>query len=165
VNPALDRRGRAPAPSRWQRFTDLLGRFSLLIAAVFAIYGFVVSTRRSDEINRLAHKAEATATASRHQGIIEARDRRQAVAANVGARYDDCVEANRLRRALRDQVISQQRTQPLLLQLLPSLNTPRVLALIRATTARQLRAYHPRNCRRFADEALPRPHKKKRAAP
>lgn len=78
-----------------------------------------------------------------------------AIQQNVRARYDDCLNGEQVRQALRQQVQDSKRTDPLLYKLLPQLDTPEVRDLVRKRRARQLRAYAPRDCREFALAAVP----------
>lgn len=82
-------------------------------------------------------------------------DREDAVLKNVEARYQDCVNNNEIRSALRTGVLQGQKEQPLLLKLLPQFNEKHVLALIHKEDARQLKAYRPLNCTAYSQRVLP----------
>lgn len=77
---------------------------------------------------------------------------------NVDARYGGCISGDELRKALHDQAVQGMKTTPLLLALVPSLDTPTVRELIADSNARQLRAFSPRGregCARYALAAVP----------
>ncbi|HZV74578.1 MAG TPA: hypothetical protein VFF79_12745 [Conexibacter sp.] len=73
---------------------------------------------------------------------------------NAKARYDDCQAGDRLRAALYAQALASSRTTPLLLRLVPSLDTPEVRRLAADSRTRQLKAYLPRGTRGCAQYAL-----------
>lgn len=87
--------------------------------------------------------------------VRDVRQGRELVQQNVRARYDDCLQGEQVRSALREQVEDQQRTNPLLFKLVPSLDTPEIRRIIRQRRDRQLRAYAPRDCGDFALQAVP----------
>ncbi len=77
---------------------------------------------------------------------------------NVEARYAGCISGDELRSALYQQAVQSRRTTPLLLTLVPQLDTREVRALIARANARQLEAFAPRGsagCARYALEAVP----------
>lgn len=78
-----------------------------------------------------------------------------AIQQNVNARYDDCLNAEEVRASLRIQVEQGRRTEPVLYKLVPSLNTPEVRAIVAANRARQLKAYAPRDCKKYALASVP----------
>lgn len=80
---------------------------------------------------------------------------RAAIQQNVGARYDDCQNSEAVRSALRQQVEDGKRTDPVLYRLVPSLNTPEVRAIIKASRVFQLKAYAPRDCEAYALASVP----------
>lgn len=77
---------------------------------------------------------------------------------NVDARYGGCVAGDELRKALYNQTVQGMKTTPLLLSLVPSLDTPLVRDLLAQSNARQLEAFAPRGqegCARYALAAVP----------
>lgn len=90
-----------------------------------------------------------------NQGNTLERQSREFQQQTVQARHDDCLAAEQLRSALRAQVRRAKKTEPLLLELVPSLNRPDVLALTRRNRQRQLRAYGKRDCVEFALRTVP----------
>lgn len=77
---------------------------------------------------------------------------------NVEARYAGCISGDELRSALYQQAIQSRRTTPLLLTLVPQLDTQEVRELIARANARQLEAFAPRGaagCASYALEAVP----------
>ena len=87
---------------------------------------------------------------------------------NVDARYGGCIAGDELRTALYDQTLQGMRTTPLLLRLVPSLDTPTVRELIAQSNARQLQAFAPRGrdgCARYALAAVPADAREKFAVP
>lgn len=90
-------------------------------------------------------------------GLIrrEAEHRRDAQAANVRARYDDCREGNALRSGIVLIARRQQLPPAVLRQLFP--NVPEaLLRRARETFELQLRVFAARDCRAYAREAVPR---------
>lgn len=78
---------------------------------------------------------------------------------NVDARYGGCRSGDDLREALYQQALQSRRTTPLLLSLVPSLDTDQVRDLIARATRRQLKAYQPRGtagCTTYALAAVPK---------
>jgi hypothetical protein len=107
---------------------------AVLVPLLVAAVGFLVfqNHRQDEELLRQAHSA---------------------IQQNVTARYDDCRAGDRLRRALYQQALASSRTMPLLLRLVPSLDTPEFRELAMTARSRQLKAYRPRGtrgCARFA---------------
>lgn len=78
-----------------------------------------------------------------------------AIQQNVNARFDDCESGNDLRMGLLAGVAQGRKTTPVLLRLVPSLNTAEVKALIRKSEARQQKAYKPRSCAPYALKSVP----------
>lgn len=77
---------------------------------------------------------------------------------NVEARFDHCSDSDRLRTALYGDALQGRTTAPLLLRLVPSLNTPEVRLIVRTTTGKHLKAYAPRGkdgCATFALRSVP----------
>ena len=89
------------------------------------------------------------------QARQEATDHVSAVKANEDARRSDCESGNRLREALRVNVVQGQKNLPLILHLLPQFNNPTLLRLNREAAAYQLAQYAPLDCRAYAREAQP----------
>lgn len=76
----------------------------------------------------------------------------------VRARYDDCLSGDDIRTALYEQALASARTTPLLLRLVPSIDTPAVRRLVAENRRQQLKAFRPRGtdgCRTFALRAVP----------
>jgi hypothetical protein len=92
--------------------------------------------------------------------MVQAHDRKEAVNANVEARYSDCRGGNETRIALRRQVEQGRLQRPFLLKLLPQFNQPQVLKLIEKNEREELEGFAPRNCIEVAEEALPNHHKR-----
>jgi hypothetical protein len=89
------------------------------------------------------------------QAQQEATDRVNAIKANEAARRSDCEYGNKLREALRVNVVQGQKDLPLILRLLPQVNNPTVLRLNRESVAYQLVQYAARDCEAYALEAQP----------
>jgi hypothetical protein len=85
----------------------------------------------------------------------EATSRSEQTAATVNARFANCESGNTLRKALRVNVEQGQRSLPLLLELLPSLNTPKVLELNRQSVDYQIKAFALLDCKTYSEEILP----------
>lgn len=167
----LDRRDPTPGkkPSVLRRISDLVGRFALGLGLIFVVYSLYTQTQVnsnsgkvakqaalvSKQSNQVARQARLLAAQSKALAEAEIRDRAAAVAANVRARHDDCENSNRLRKALRDDVLQSKKTLPVMLALLPSLNTPQVRALVKANNANRIKSYAARDCEAYAREALP----------
>lgn len=84
------------------------------------------------------------------------RERKESTGATIAARYQNCLSGNRLRAGLRINVEEGQKTLlPLLLKLVPALNTPAVLAINKASGEYQLRAFAALDCRKYSVEILP----------
>jgi hypothetical protein len=118
-----------------------------VVAVLFIVIGCLAST------------ALVTATAAIVRVGGQADDLAQfgvdAVQANIDARYDDCQQIEALKTAGRAQVRSGERTEPLLYELVPSLDTPQVHQIIERDRARQLKAYEKGSCSAYAREAIP----------
>lgn len=83
------------------------------------------------------------------------RERKESTGATIAARYQNCLSGNRLRAGLRINVEQGQKNLPLLLKLVPALNTPAVLAINKASVEYQLRAFAALDCRKYSVEILP----------
>lgn len=85
----------------------------------------------------------------------EATSRSEQTAATVNARFANCESGNTLRKALRVNVEQGQRSLPLLLELLPQLDTPRVLRLNQQSVEYQIKAFKLLDCKTYSEEILP----------
>lgn len=74
---------------------------------------------------------------------------------NVLARFDDCQAGEDIRAALRAQAEEGRRTTAALLDVVPSLNTPEVKAIIRDSERRTADAFDERDCVTYALRAVP----------
>jgi hypothetical protein len=97
----------------------------------------------------------ALVTANHDQIVQEHRTAAAQTGATVQARFSNCQAGNRLRKGLRTNVEQGQRSLPLLLRLLPQLNTPEVLAINRRQVEYQLRVFAPLDCKTYSREILP----------
>lgn len=160
------RRDDPEAPSRSERGALFIRQHPVLIAvlilsvvmtvlAVFTIQAVIDSRHAATSARAAAASAQRGEMALRGVVARESRDRRAAVAANVAARRDDCRNSNRLRKALRKDAVQAQKTLPLLLKLVPQLDTPQVRELVASNSASRLKAYKRRDCDAYAREALP----------
>lgn len=96
-------------------------------------------------------------TTSKLSSVVskQSQDREDATLKNVEARKQDCEGSNSVRAALRIGVQQGQKEIPLLLSLVPALNTKKVLEINDREVARQLKSYEPVDCEAYAIRALP----------
>lgn len=128
----------------------LFGLLLVLGTVALVVHAHDIHRVDHDEV-RLAELQGALHNQVQHEAETHAAQTR----ATIEARRSNCQSGNRLREGLRINVLQGQKSLPLLLQVLPQLNTPRVLALNREAVARQLRAFAPLNCTKYAEEVLP----------
>lgn len=122
--------------------------FSLIITIGLAGLSFGVSESANKHVSAQSTRIE------RNQSQ-EAIDREAAILKNIEARRDDCENNNELREGLRVGVELGKKNDPLLLKLLPSLNTKEVLTVVHREEQRELKAYAPLNCQSYALRAAP----------
>jgi hypothetical protein len=122
--------------------------FSLVVTLALAGWSFAKSEIQGD---KLSHQTSSLSHVVTHQS----EDREAAVQKNVEARREDCNNGNQVRLGLRIGVEQSRRQRPLLLQLFPQFNQPKVLALVVREERRQLKAYAPLDCEAYALRALP----------
>lgn len=118
-------------------------------------WSFEKSETQGDKIERTAVVAAHAAT--RLTGVVskQAADRENSTVKNVEARRQDCANGNQVREGLRTGVLQGEKELPLILRLLPSLNTKQVLDLSHKETKRQLKDFRPVDCEAYALRALP----------
>jgi len=122
--------------------------FSLVITLALSGLSFA----KSESVNHhVAHNQVVLSQTVTQQ----AKDREAAILKNVEARREDCENNNSVRAALREQVEEGKRETPLLLKLVPALNTKEILSKAAKQRAKQLKAYAPLNCEAYAHRALP----------
>lgn len=109
--------------------------FTAFTACAIAAWSLGEAVRVADQNHRFSHAA---------------------VRANIRARYDDCVSGNALRQGLTLVARQQQLPDNVIKRLFP--NVPdSLIRKSRATFTLELRLFSPRNCRQYAEEALPKP--------
>lgn len=78
-----------------------------------------------------------------------------AVQQEIRARFDDCTQLNKIRAGLRSTVQQGKVEDPLLYQLVPSLNTPRVRQIVATNERTELREFAAVSCKDYARRAIP----------
>lgn len=129
------------------------------VAVLFGLVGWQVAETRSE--GSTTNKVVVAQGRSQRQlarvVTVQAEDREAAIEKNVEARRSDCESGNKVRAGLRAGVINSEKQVPLLLHLLPQLNTKVVLDIQAKETKRQLAAYRQVNCEKYALKAAPGP--------
>jgi Sec-independent protein translocase protein TatA len=141
--------------SRARRVWDFLDRFGWIIAIIFVLIGFRTLHNQGQTIGRQVKTVASLQRELHAQVQNEANSRSEQTAATVNARFANCESGNTLRRALRVNVEQGQRSLPLLLELLPSLNTPKVLKLNQQSVEYQIKAFKLLDCKTYSEEILP----------
>lgn len=124
-----------------QRFRKFI-IVSLIVLSALLGYG----------IQRVETQHSALGSAITQQAI----DREAAVLKNVQARKSDCENGNVVRLALRENIEQGKRELPIILKLVPSLNTKQILKLSEKSNKRQLKAFASVDCTKYALEAAPK---------
>lgn len=138
----------------WEHWVGLLAALATatsiaMFAATFLSISAYYQLKGQADVN--AHNARI----SKSLAIGVARATHDATQQNIDARFADCTSSEKVRAALRDQVLEGERTSSLLFKLLPSLDTPEVHRLVARERARQLKAYKPRDCGKYAISSVP----------
>lgn len=146
----------------FRRAGRALDRWGWVIALVFLGIGFAVIHHQGNrlkeqgaEISKQQITLETQQSQLHTQVQNEAASRHAQTTSTVEARFANCESGNTLRKALKVNVEQGQRELPLLLELLPQLNQPRVLALNRQQVAYQLKAFALLHCKAYSEEILP----------
>lgn len=120
---------------------------SVVIGALLVGYGFYQIESQQSKQKTLIYQ--------------ELVDRETAVLANVAARKSDCENNNQIRTALRENIEQSKREIPILLKLVPSVDTKRIITLTEKSDARQLKSFVPVDCTAYALKAAPKYEQKK----
>lgn len=139
--------------ARW--VWTFLDRFGWVIAIIFIALGFRTLHNQGQTLHGQVKAIASLQGQLNTQVQNEATSRSEQTAATVNARFANCESGNTLRKALRVNVEQGQRSLPLLLELLPSLNTPKVLKLNRQSVEYQIKAFRLLDCKTYSEEILP----------
>lgn len=128
---------------------------ALAVTLALAGWAFVKAETQGDHLSLQNQQIKTQNThleALVHQQSL---DREDAIVKNVAARKSDCESSNSVRAGLRENVIQGQKQLPLLLKLLPQLNTNQILRINQERVNKQLKNFAPLNCAAYANKALP----------
>lgn len=133
--------------------------FLAAVAVVLAVAGYYTQTQHlTTSVRELRGAQRQIAKDTRQIGSYErelATFGVSAVQQNIRARYDDCGQLNKIRAGLRSTVQQGKVEDPLLYQLVPSLNTPRVRRIVALNDRTELREFARVDCKDYARRAIP----------
>lgn len=126
---------------------------TFIVIAIVILTGLIgFGIQQIEEEHAALHAAQTTLHRVEGQ---QQEDREAAILKNVQARKSDCENGAIVRNALRENVIQGEKQLPLILKLLPSLNTHEILEQNKKTVARELQAFKPIDCTAYALKAAP----------